>query len=348
MPTLWGQDKQGNNVYRHTLSNANGMRVVICNYGAIIQQIVAPSKHMGAINTVLNFNRLSDYLADTQSIGAVCGRYCNRIVNAEFKLNNERYPLADNCDDDNIHSGPIGFNKRTWEISQVGPVSITLKLVSEDGDQGFPGELTAQVSYHLDEDNTLSFNWRAHSDKDTVVSLTNHTYFNLSGDANIVDHTLRIPCTHYTPQTDEGAPTGKIARVDGTVFDFTKAKPLREIYPSVPPKLTHPELVESLGLNHNWTHNDTEISPHPVLQAELFCPKSGLSLQALSTLPGLQCYTGNHLHKDTPFKQYAGICLESQYFPDSPNQPSFPSAVLRAGETLKHKTLYRFANEAAH
>lgn len=339
MPTLWGQDKHGNDVYRHTLKNAGGMQVVVTNYGAIIQKIMVPSKSLGIINAVLSFDNLSDYLADTQSIGAVCGRYCNRIANAEFTLNNERYSLTDNCGGHNIHSGPLGFNKRTWEIIHSDSSSITLKLVSEDGDQGFPGELKAQVCYRLDEDDTLSFDWDAHSNKDTVVSLTNHSYFKLSNGANIIDHTLRIPCAYYTPQTDDGVPTGEISHVAGSVFDFVEAKCLQDMYGK-----GSPELVASRGLNHNWTHNDIALSPKPALQAELFCAQSGLGMQTLSTLPGLQCYTGNYVHTDTSFEPHAGICLETQYFPNSPNQPNFPSPLLRAGETLKHKTLYRFSN----
>ncbi len=341
MPTLWGQDTKGEPVFTHTLKNNAGMEACISNYGAIIKSLRVPSPKLGLVDTVLTYPRLEQYLNDKHFLGAVCGRYCNRIANAEFNLNGQQYPILANDGGNQLHGGADGFYKRTWTIEAATDKYITLQLVSPDGDQGFPGELIVQVSYTLLDDNSLSFSWQAHSNKDTQVSLTNHAYFNLAGFGDISNHDLRIPCKYYTPINSNGIPTGQISTVDNTALDFMRTQNLKHVLGELAP-----ELEATAGLDHNWTHNkpvQQQDVKSLTLLAALGCSESDIKLEVYSTLPGLQCYTGNHLASSVVFGSFEGICLESQFYPDSPNQPSFPSATLRAGATMRHETRFSFS-----
>ena len=342
----WGQDKQGREVFIHTLRNTQGMEVSVSNFGAIIQQIRVPSKKFGLIDTVLSYPRLEHYLADGFYIGTVCGRYCNRIANAEFMLNGSGIKLSKNEGRHHLHGGVDGFSKRTWTILAASETHFQLELISPDGDQGYPGKLSVVAEYHLDEDNSLSFSWRALSDQDTPVNLTNHSYFNLAGYGDIKNHFLKIVCDTYTPVDDELIPLGNVQSVRGSAFDFRKGKMLDDVLSNLPL-----DFEATGGLDHNWGCAGQVNSPEEVrtdqnaqLLAELYCSESGLGLAVLSTLPGLQCYTGNHLGFSSVFGSHEGICLESQFYPDSPNQPNFPSTILTAGATIEHKTIYRFSD----
>ena len=346
MPLIWGRDKQGRDVFIHALKNMQGMEVRLSNYGAIIQQIRVPSKKFGLIDTVLSYPRLEHYLADRYYIGAVCGRYCNRIANAKFSLNGNQIELSKNEGKHHLHGGADGFSNRTWTILAASESHFQLELISPDGDQGYPGKLTVVAEYRLDEDNSLSFSWRAQSDQDTPINLTNHSYFNLAGYGDIKNHFLKIVCDAYTPVDDELIPLGTIQSVEGSPFDLRKGKILDDVLSDLPQ-----DFELSGGLDHNWVYNgqvdsavETCAEQAMRLLAELYCPESGVGLSVLSTLPGLQCYTGNHLGSSTIFGSHEGVCLESQFYPNSPNQTNFPSTILTAGATIEHKTIYRFSD----
>ena len=210
MPEYWGTDNQGKEVFLFSLKNSNGMEVRISNYGALIKNIIVPSESSGLIDTVLSYPRLEQYLKDQHFIGAVCGRYCNRIANGEISLNNSLHKLQQNDGAHTLHGGEFGFYNRTWEVDEVSEDSVTLSLTSEHGDQGFPGQLSVFVKYTLREDNALIFSWSAHSTEDTVVGLTNHSYFNLAGFGEINNHQLQIHCENYTPLDNDGIPGGEV------------------------------------------------------------------------------------------------------------------------------------------
>ena len=339
MPDLWGLDPRGKQVYCHTLRNASGTEVCISNYAAIIRELRIESPIFGILNTVLSYPRLEQYLKDEHFIGAVVGRYANRIANAKFALNGQDYHLPANNMAHHLHGGPDGFYRRTWEILDHSHNTIDLQLISPEGDQGYPGCLTVTAQYQLSDDDDLTFSWTAHSTEDTFVSLTNHSYFNLAGYGDIRNHHLRIPCQFYTPTNDEGIPDGNVLPVKNTVFDFFTRKPLDNILGNL-----NQELEPFGGLDHNWATETTTHTQKDNYLAELICPESGIKLDIFSSLPGVQCYTGNHLAKTGVFGSFEGICLESQFYPDSPNHPKFPQALLKAETSTTHTTRYKFSN----
>jgi len=338
MASFWGLDKHGNEVFTHNLKGNQGMEVCISNYGAIIKNLRIPTRNACAIDTVLHYPQLSQYLDDQHWIGAVCGRYCNRIQHAKFNLNGTAYALDVNENPHHLHGGEEGFSKRTWTIESTSEKHIALSLVSVHGDQGYPGKLNVTVEYRLqenDQEQQLIFIWSATSTHDTVVNLTNHAYFNLAGSGDIAEHHLRIPCQYYTPVNSDGIPLGDILPVENTALDFTQSRVLKDV------------IMQHKGLDNNWLHAPDEVSNSTGKNtlkhfAELAHPRSGLSLNVHSTLPGLQCYTGNHLAGSKVFRNHQGICLESQFFPDSPNNTNFPSAFLQKDTLTKHETHYIF------
>lgn len=337
MPKLWGSDNQGSKVFIHTLQNDQGTEVNISNYGAIIKDLRVNSPIFGPVNTVLSYPRLEMYLNDEHYLGAVVGRYANRIANSTFNLNGQSYSLPANNNCHHLHGGPKGFYKRTWDIVDANEKAITLKLVSNEGDQGYPGTLEVIAKYILNDDNSLLFQWEASSDEDTYVSLTNHSYFNLAGYGDIRNHYLRIPCAFYTPTDEEGIPHGEVKPVKNTVFDFHSKMHLKHILAEL-----NDELEPFGGIDHNWATGESPQHRRDNFLAELTCPDSGIKLEIFSSLPGMQCYTGNHLAKTGVFGCFEGICLETQYYPDSPNKPKFPQALLKANTTMSHETRFKF------
>lgn len=301
------------------------MRVL--SLGAIIKEWYVNTDSHGIINTVLGYPREESYLDDTAYLGAIAGRYCNRIANSRFKIGSVQYELLSNSGSHHLHGGPQGFYSKNWRIVTHSRRSVTLALRSEDGDQGYPGNLEVQLRYTLDDDGGLSIEWEAQSDRDTVVSLTNHAYFNLSGSGDIRGHYLRIAASHYTPTNADMVPTGEIQHVAGSILDLRRFTLLDSLLNS-----NELEITSRGGLDHNWVVDEGDLC------AELYCPQTQMLLQTSSSLPGLQCYTGNHLQNTGMHGRHEGACLETQHFPNSPNEPDFPSPVLRAGETLKHET----------
>ncbi|MDE0951191.1 MAG: galactose mutarotase [Halioglobus sp.] len=333
MPTLIGQIDQQQDVYAIELRNGRGDSVRILTYGAIIAELNISTNNHGLINTVLGYPHWSSYQKDKAFHGAIAGRYCNRIADSQFQLESSHYKLHSNEGSHQLHGGPAGFSCKNWQIETCDEQHVSLSLISPDGDQGYPGNLKVLLSYMLD-DGGLNIAWRATSDADTIVSLTSHGYFNLAGGGDIREHYLRIAASDYTPTDQDQIPTGQILPVANTALDLLRFKQLALIL-----DCDDRSIEQYGGLDHNWARGD---SGEMLLSAELLCPETDLLLQVSSTLPGLQCYTGNHLAANGIHGCHEGICLEPQHYPNSPNEPHFPSAILRAHETIEHKLCYRF------
>ncbi|MCO6477729.1 MAG: galactose mutarotase [Phaeodactylibacter sp.] len=342
----FGQTQEGP-AKLYTLKNENGMEVVITNYGGIITRLLAPDKDGEFTDVVLGFDNLEDYQKDHPYFGAIIGRYGNRIAKGKFTIDGQEYTLAANNGPNALHGGPTGFHKRLWEAKETereGYVGLELSRVSEDMEEGYPGNLSATVRYLLNNDNELLIEYEATADEPTIVNLTNHTYFNLkgAGKEDILGHILMVDADYFTPVDSTLIPTGELRPVEGTPFDFNTPTPIGERINAEDEQLTF-----GLGYDHNFVL-DRE-GPGLELAATVREPTTGRFLEVLTTEPGLQFYSGNFLD-GTNIGKYAvqydyrsGFCLETQHYPDSPNQPDFPSTVLRPGETYASRTVYRFS-----
>ena len=335
----WTKDEQGQTLYRYSLCNRNGMKARFCNLGASLLELHVPNTQQHLIPCVLGYKDPNQFIQDQHFLGVTVGRYCNRIDDARFSLNGQTFQLTPNEGSNQLHGG-AGFAKRLWTCLKHTDTQVRFGFHSPDGDQGFPGNLTVEALYELTEDNTLVFTWTAQSDADTVASLTNHAYFNLGSTQDVLSHTLQLPLSHYTPIDDQGIPTGAIAPVHDTVFDFTHTRKLQEHLTPLDDALS-----TTKGFDHNWCQAPNTWDTSCKTVARLTNPAKVLSLQVQSTLPGLQVYTGNHLAETGVFGTHEGICLETQFFPNSPNEPLFPSALLRAGERMTHQTRFQFGSD---
>ena len=327
-------------VTEYTLTNASGMQVSILNYGGTIAKLMVPDKGGKTGNVVLGFESFDGYRQKNNPyMGALVGRYANRIASAKFTMDGKTYKLAANNFGNSLHGGTVGFDKVIWNVTKIGDSSLKLTYQSKDEEEGYPGNLNAEVIYTLGSDNSLKIDYTATTDKPTPVNLTNHSYFNLSAgkDSTILDHVLQLNADKYTPVNDQLIPTGQIADVKGTALDFTTAKPVGKDIGSV-----------KGGYDHNWVlnKNGTELQQ----AATVYDPKSGRLMEVFTTQPGVQFYTGNFLDGSLMYTvggqkyvQHAGLCLETQHYPDSPNQPSFPSSILKPGETYRQTTVYKFS-----
>ncbi len=330
----------GKPVSLFTLTNKNGVQVKITNYGGIVTSWVVPDKTGAKSNIVLGFDSLSGYLAKPPYFGALVGRYGNRIANGKFKIGDSSYTLATNNGKNALHGGVKGFDKQVWDATMVDSVAaLTLTYLSKDGEEGYPGNLNVKVVYTLSDDNELGIEYNATTDKPTVVNLTNHSYFNLTGNPSntILNHTLKIDADAYTPVDATLIPTGVLQPVKGTPFDFTTATPIGARIASV--------TGDPGGYDHNFVLNNKDGSLK--LAAVLTDSVSGRKLEVYTTQPGLQFYTGNFLNGSIStsdgkaINKNAALCLETQHFPNSPNQPSFPSTVLKPGEQYHSITKYK-------
>jgi aldose 1-epimerase len=336
----FGTLEDGTPVELYTLTNTNGMEVKITNYGGTVTSIVVPDKDGNMENVVLGFDSLDKYLAGTPFFGAIIGRYGNRIGDAQFTLDGETYQLNANDGENHLHGGTVGYDKVMWDAEPVEGNGVKFTYLSEDGEEGYPGNLDITVVYTLTEDNGLKIDYTATTDKATPVNLTNHSYFNLSGDPEsmILDHELMIDADGYTPVDAGLIPTGEIADVEGTAFDFTEPFEIGARIEEVPG-----------GYDHNFVLNESS-EEMPVV-ATLKDPESGRVMEILTKEPGLQFYSGNFLDgsltgpNGESYVKYAALCLETQHFPDSPNIPEFPSTILEPGETYTTSTIYRFSAE---
>lgn len=329
----------GEPVTQYILTNPAGMQISILNYGGTVTNIFTLDRNKEWGDVVLGFDSLPDYLQKNNPyIGCLVGRYANRISKGKFVIDTKTYQLPINNGPNTLHGGLQGFDKVIWQTTKLSDSSLQLNYTSKDGEEGFPGNMKVQVVYTLTGDNALRIDYAATTDQPTPVNLTNHTYFNLSAgkQATILDHQLMLKADQFTEVDDQIIPTGKLPDVKGTVMDFNLPKSIREDIGAV-----------KGGYDHNWVLNKTGSGLETA--ATLYDSASGRHLEVLTTQPGVQCYTGNFLNGTLKGKnsllyvQHAGLCLETQHYPDSPNQPSFPNSILRPGETYKQTTVFRFS-----
>ena len=334
-----------------TLSNKKGMQVRITNYGGIVTSILVPDRtgKLGEVN--LGFDNLSAYLSEHPFLGAIIGRYGNRIAKGKFTLNGNAYNLAINNPPNHLHGGQVNFAKVLWQTKMVekdGIPSLVLRYLSKDGEEGYPGNLDCTVTYTLTNQNELKIHYHALTDEPTVVNLTNHCYFNLKdgGKSDCLDHELQIFAESYTPVDDTAIPTGELKSVKRTPFNFLKPKSIGEHIDK-----PHPQLIIGNGYDHNFVLGKFGQLKKPALKkaAKVVERTTGRILEVLTTEPSLQFYTANWLdgsligHQGIAYQKRCAFCLETQHFPDSPNQPDFPSTVLLPGAVYDSTTVYRFS-----
>jgi aldose 1-epimerase len=340
--SLFGHMPDGTPVDLFTLTNAHGLVCKVITYGAAITELHVPDRKGTLGDIALGFDNLPQYIKESPCFGAICGRVANRIANGRFELDGKTYTLPINDPPNTLHGGPNGFNKAVWKAeaaeSPAGP-SVEFRHLSPDGDAGFPGTLRIRMIYTFTDAGELRIDYEAQTDKPTPVNLTNHSYFNLAGSGLIFDHTLRLDAKRYTPAGPDLIPTGAIADVAGGPLDFTAEKPIGRDFQAVAATVG--------GYDHNFV---IEGGGRKVVHAaSVYEPSSGRTIELATDQPGVQVYTSNNLlHKPVGKKgqvylRYAGLCLETQHYPDSVNHPAFPSTILRPGETYRSTTAYAFA-----
>ncbi|MCC7339896.1 MAG: galactose mutarotase [Bryobacterales bacterium] len=348
--TPYGQLPSGEAVTLYTLRNGTGMEIGVIDYGAILTSVKVPDSKGGLADVVLGFDSLDGYLGTQPYMGATVGRYANRIAKGKFTLNGKTHSLAVNNGANALHGGIKGFDKRMWSAiarnSEVGP-SVELTYVSADGEEGYPGKLTTVVTYTLGNDNDIRIHYAATTDADTVLNLTNHSYFNLAGagKGTILDHMVTIQADRFTPVDSGLIPTGELRSVAGTPFDFRTPTAIGGRIDE-----TGDEQIKlGGGYDHNFVLNDGNGQLR--LAAKAREPVSGRVMEVFTDQPGMQFYTGNFLNGSVTGKEgirYGkrfGFCMETQHFPDSPNKPEFPSVVLKPGETFESTTVYKFSTD---
>lgn len=344
----YGKTAEGKAVEEYTLSNASGMEVKLITFGGILTSIRAPDRNGRFANVALGFSRLADYEAEHPYFGAITGRYANRIAGGRFSLDGLTYELFKQDGRSSLHGGEVGFDKRIWDARAVDG-GVELSYLSPDGEEGYPGNLTVAVRYSLSDNNALRINYLAAADAPTVLNLTNHSYFNLMGEGEgaIYDHILTLNADSYTPTNTDQIPTGAIVSVAGTPFDFRLPKTIGPGQRSA-----DPQIIMAKGYDHNFVLNrDGLVDGELGFAARVYEPRSGRIMEVWTTEPGVQFYAGNVL--DTTlvgasgrlYRQSDGLALETQHFPNSPNQPEFPSTVLRPGERFHSTTEYRFSTD---
>ena len=332
----------GQPVELFTLRNANGIEIKATNYGGIITSIVTPDRSGRPGDIVLGFDTLDAYLKDPPYFGAVVGRYGNRIAKGRFTLDGKTYTLAVNNEPNHLHGGLKGFDKVVWSAAPLaGKIGVIFSRRSPDGEEGYPGNLDVRITYELTERNELVIDYHATTDKATPVNLTQHSYFNLAGAGDILGHQLMIEAERYTPVDSTLIPTGELAPVQGTPFDFRTPTAIGARIGQ-----SDEQLKNGGGYDHNWVLSRK--GPGRQVAARVTDPKSGRTLEVSTTEPGLQFYTGNFLDGTITgkggwvYQRRNAFCLETQHFPDSPNQPKFPSTILRPGASYDSQTMFRF------
>ncbi|NGF55110.1 galactose mutarotase [Parapusillimonas sp. SGNA-6] len=328
-----------------TLKNASGMEICITNYGGRIVSIMVPDRDGKLQDVVLGFDNIQEYVVKPSSFGATVGRFANRIAYGKFPLDGDTVSLGLNNGNHTIHGGAEGWQNQVFDAEQVADSLLLLRYVSKDGEAGFPGEVHVEVSFRLEDDHTLKIDYLAKTDKKTVINMTNHSFFNLSGGPKnaILDHVLLVNADAYTPLNGELITTGDIENVASTAFDFTN--PI-SVEAALQRDSLHPQLQLAQGFDHNYVLRDTRSPEVPA--ARVYSPRTGILLDVYTTEPGLQVYTGNMLDGSRQGKggifyhKYAGLCLEPQHYPDSPNKPNWPSTILEPGNTYTSSSIYRF------
>lgn len=336
----FGQLPDGQNVDLYTLSNTQGLKTGIMTYGATVVFLEVPARDGRTADITLGHDSLEGYLEASPYFGAIVGRYGNRIAKGRFTLDGKEYDLTINDGENHLHGGIKGFDKVVWNaepVEEENAVGVKFSYLSPDGEEGYPGNLQCTVTYWLTDNNELKLEYLAETDKATPVNLTHHSYFNLAGQGNgdILNHELMLNADKYTPVNDQLIPTGEIAPVEGTPFDFTHPQPIGDRIDQVPG-----------GYDHNFVLNSG--GGQLALAARVYEPESGRVMEIHTTEPGIQFYSGNFLDgtitgKDGKvYYQHYGFCLETQHFPDSPNHPNFPSTTLHPGETYTSTTVHKF------
>ena len=331
---------EGNDLILYELQNNNGVSVKIANYGATITSIIVPDRDNNFQDITLGFDHVEEYMKSHPFFGSTVGRYANRIANGKFMLNNKQYSLDQNDGKNHLHGGHHGFDKVFWNGSISGD-KLIMKYLSPDGDQGYPGNLDINVSFGLNDDNELDIGYHAVCDKDTIINLTNHTYFNLTGcQRDILDHELKIYAKKYTPIGEGSIPVGKLESLEGTPLDFSRTTRIGERIGDV-----HPQLEITGGYDHNYVLDNTGIC------AEVCDPLSGRTIKVFTDKPGMQFYSGNYLNGikgrgGIVYTKNYGLCLETQYYPDSPNNAEFSNCMLKKNEVYSYKTNYVFGTSA--
>jgi len=336
---VYGRLPDGREAHLYTLSNSRGMRVRLTDYGAITVSVEVPDRDGALADVTLGYDRFDGWLGNAPHFGSTIGRYANRIANARFTLDGRQYTLTANSGPNHIHGGRVGFDKVLWKAETVrlrGAVGVRLTYLSRDGEEGYPGNLKVSAVYSLTERNEYRAEFTATTDKPTIVNLTNHTYWNLTGDGSndVLGHHLLLTADKYTPTGKGRIPTGKLAPVAGTPLDFTSPVPIGSRIARVPG-----------GYDHNYVLRNP--GGEVALAARVVEPASGRVMELWTYQPGVQLYTGNYLNgtkgkAGVTYRKHAGFCLETQRYPDSPNRPGFPTAVLRPGQTYRHVTIHRF------
>ena len=347
---FFGKTRDGRPSYLYTLSNRKGLEVVLCDFGATIVSIRVPDRDGHSDDVVLGYTSLAEYENDRFFMGGTIGRYANRIAGGEFRLNGTSHPLANNAPPNHLHGGPNGFNKQLWHAEDAASPhdqELNLRYLSRDGEEGYPGNLTVAARFAVSADrNDLRITFDATTDRDTVVNLTSHPYFNLAGESSrsVLDHQLLIRAERFTSVDATMIPTGDLRDVRNSPFDFTRLTPIGARIDADDPQLTL-----AGGYDHNWVLDSDPGAPE-IPAAQLYDSASGRRLEIFTTEPGIQFYSGNSLNGSVHGRNgefYAprcGLCLEPQHFPDSPNHANFPSVVLRQGERFRSATTYRFSS----
>jgi aldose 1-epimerase len=333
----------GEEVRIFSITNDRGMEVRAINYGGIIASIKVPDRNGYLDDVVLGHDSLEGYLHRTRYFGVLIGRFANRIACGRFTLNGVAYQLAVNNGQNHLHGGVRGFDKVVWAAQEIDD-GVELNYVSKDGEENYPGNLSATVTYRLNDANELRLDYYASTDRDTIINLTNHSYFNLAGSGTILNHELQIQADAFTPIDETLIPTGEIRDVAGTAMDFRSSTSIGALMDK-----DDDQLRFARGYDHNFVLRGEPGTLRTI--AKLYEPQSGRTMEVITTQPGLQFYSGNYLdgtlvgRSGRAYLRNSGCCLEAQHFPDSPNQPTFPSTVLRPGEKYHHTTIYRFTVE---
>lgn len=345
----WGTLKDGQQVALYTLTNANGMVVTVSEWGAAIQSIVVPDREGQFADVTLGYDSLKSYFRDPYYQGYTIGRYGNRIGKGQFSIDGTVYQLTQNDGENSLHGGALGFHRKLWksEIVEVpDAVGVAMTLTSEDGEEGYPGTVNVKATFTLNNQNELKIAYEGTTDKPTILNMTHHTYYNLTGDydQSILGHELQILANAITPVTPQLIPTGEFMDVAGTPFDFQELTAIGARIDD-----DNEQLKFGKGYDHNWVFSDADGSMK--LQVRLYEPTSGRLLEMMTEEPGVQFYSGNFLNgavvgkKDNAYQFRHGLCLEPQHFPDSPNHDNFPSTLLKPDETYQSATILRFSTK---
>lgn len=336
----FGKTGDGTEIFRYTCQNKHGLKMQLMTYGATLLRVEVPDRDRNLENVILGFPSLSGYLQRHPYFGSTVGRFCNRIALGKFSLDGDQYTLATNNGPNHLHGGIKGFDMATWSAEEIvteESAGVRFEYISKDGEEGYPGQLTVQAVYSINNDNELRMEFTASTDKPTPVNLTNHTYWNLAGEGkgNILQHLLELHADQYLPVDQGLIPTGELSSVEGTPLDFRSMT-------SIGSRLNQID-ADPVGYDHCYSLRSQDGSLSLAVRVKE--PSTGRVMDVYTTQPGIQLYTGNFLDGSEGaggYGQYEGFCLETQHYPDSPNHPSFPSTILRPGEVLKQTTVHKF------